>query len=591
MEIEEYIKRYNTEDNMLSIANDAISPEKIPMYPRFDLKIAKKGDTTFDIHPDCKAEFGDGRRVDTVRREAEPGEVLRNADLKMLIDTTANLKHRGLVIAKCKDDPVNQEIQKIYCRSNILYYINTFCWITEPGSEPIPFISYDFQDNLITWVLRGIVFHESLLLEKSRKVGATWMMRVIHGYLNLFNRNNISLSMSMNKEDVDNFTTNSLFGKQRCIYDNHPLWMRGGWEEGDKITDKQMYIGIPDNNSYHEGALTGGSAKRGGRVSFIDYDEFAHIQMDVETTDASVQLADAELFLSTCYGMDNEFARMAHDPAQKKMRIHWTENPLLDWKWALRERGKSKYTEDKWNTEMEITYSGSVPGKVYPKFMSQDKGPNVWSHVKTGKFFDYDPALPVDVGIDFGIQAPNSLIFTQTKQCPSHFENEFGSTIVCIGEAEATGQTSKKLADMIHKPGYNIRHYVADMYSAVNRDFEGHTLISLMAGHGIHLVGNRYKDQDGPISCVRRRLEMAGGIAFNPQLVPWMITCMQQWGYPVDKNTGIIIPGSKAKHNKYSHMSTALFYLVAYLDGYMESIKTKKKAGQWKTKAIRRAMV
>ena len=579
--------------NLLSLLDDPIPPENIPEYPKYELLISKGGEKTFDIPDHCK--FADGSRVIPFERIADKGEILRNVNMEYRIDSNLNMFFRGEKLRECADNKRARELEMSYCSSNILYFVNVYGWTYAPKVGPVPFITYPFQDDIFTWFLWLIKIELSGLVEKSRKLGLSWMSQALIAYLVVFYKDFICYQLSMTEEEVDNWLEDSLFGKLRLFLLGIPEWMRGGWSEKGTdvkgmIIDKKMKIVLPDKKSVVSGKLSGGQGGRSGRSNVNVYDEFAHVEQDEEVLDASTSMCDTEIYISTVKGMGNAFARIAHDQGTFKKSPHYTDHPLKDEKWAILERSNTKYTEEKWAQEMDICYETSTSGRVYQNFRTS-RNPDEWSHVQFGEYVEYDPCYDVLVGLDFGLSDPNSVVYLQRKPAPPPFTSRLGDCLVVIDEDENRDQFDHKLAEMLLEKGYSYKLIVGDMRTGERRNSDGTTLIQNVGLHGLNIVG-RYNSAAAPIKSVKKRLEFAGAFCINGGKCPKTVRAMQNWAFDrIDKASGLPMSGSNPDHSKFSHLNKGLAYLIDYMEGGIIEKRKRKPMKSWNFNPIKKAML
>jgi hypothetical protein len=571
--------------------NPKFTLDKIPDYPKFEYLYAKGGEKTFDIADDIV--FGDHRQIIPFEREAEPGEILRDVDLRYRVDVSDNLLYRGKIRDDSENNQIYQEILMDYCSSDILFFINVFCWTFAPGKPPLPFILYDFQEDILTWFLWLIKWRLSGAVEKSRDLGLSWLAIALFAYVLCFCDNAVAYLFSMTEAEVDSKNEDSLFGKLRMLLENLPPWMtgnwvRGGYDDAKERIDKLLEIRFPSTNSRISGKLTGGQGGRSGRALVSVYDEQAFIENAGEVLAASAGLSPTDIYVSTVNGMGNAFAEITHREGTLKKSPHWSQHPLKNDKWAILERSKPKYTEERWNQEHEIDYQGSTSGRVYPTFISAKRkrltSKETWCHMQEDWFFDYDPDYDVYVGLDFGISDPNSVIYMQRKPVPPEFSHKtpYSDIYIIFDEDENRDQTDDELALMLNNKGYKFIDLVGDLRSANRRNSDGKTLAMNLRKHGLHIVGKR-NTEDAPIKTVRRRLSYPASIAFYRHGCPKLIESVQNWAFPTDKNTGLPLAGSSPKHDKYSHLNKALAYLIDWMDmgKEVERIKKKKPLKKW----------
>ena len=92
-----------------------------------------------------------------------------------------NLEFRRKICASATDIEVQRQLWTA-CKRDVLFFINTFCWLYEPRnsrlrgttSNVIPFITYEFQDNALLQMNEALGVQD-IGIEKSRDLGATWM--------------------------------------------------------------------------------------------------------------------------------------------------------------------------------------------------------------------------------------------------------------------------------------------------------------------------------------------------------------------------------------------------------------------------------
>jgi hypothetical protein len=154
----------------------------------------------------------------------------------------ANLRFRLNLLLLCKGSRRRQAAIKEACRQDVLFYVNTFVFQFNPnkkGMESVmPFIAWDFQERALvgrpeTTGTRGILWcyeHDrSAVIEKSRKMGATWLFLIVQDWVALFHPYFQSLNISRSAEAVDDKSPNSLFWKMRYMHENLPDWLKGTW--------------------------------------------------------------------------------------------------------------------------------------------------------------------------------------------------------------------------------------------------------------------------------------------------------------------------------------------------------------------------
>lgn len=573
-------------ENILSLWDDAV---EVPPYPTYSLK-----------------------------RDDE-GNLLRDMDLKYIPDWNENLMARWTVAQNCAASADHREMQKIFCKSSILYFVNMFCWTYDPRRDNphIPFVTFPIQDDVLTWSLWLIKARETGLIEKSRDMGLTWLEEAVSAYMIVFFKGMVDYQMSLREDDVDSKTEDSLFGKLRYILRNLPPWMRSGWMEGvknsgaDSGIDNKMLIQIPETRSVVRGQLTMGTGGRSGRATRCFNDEFAFVDDAHTVLKAISALAPSHLYGSTPNGMGNVFYTMAHAPNVRKKTLHWTLHPLKNSEWARKERAKLTYTDEIWAQEQELSYEASTIGRVYPEFRSQVVHADQWCHIQDGEYVEYDPHFDVYMGMDMGFGDPTSIVWAQLKPPPPRF---IGAAKACLvlfdeeeeanrdvfywravlqGKASAYRDCSPTVRERDpQRADYRYKRLIGDYRTGGQRTPNGQTWIQMLGTvNGMRLEGRRSSEM-GPITEVKRLLQnpREGGepgilIVCNRRTVPNTIKAFQNWSFEIDKETRAIKHDAKPKHPIWSHSMKAVCYLVDYefAGGEMRSNK-KDDAADWNFK-------
>ena len=572
--------------NLLTLWPDAIRAELIPKPPSIELARAKGGESTFYIAQE--APISPTRSSVTVAvRPALPDELLRNPSLMFIPDWSANLRFRLLAGAAAERDTALRRLQWAWCKSSILYFANTWVWIYDPkaGDETrkhIPFCTFPFQDDVLTWMVWLHAMRQDGLIEKSREMGATWMIQVLYAWLTLFYPGSTVYETSLREEDVDNRQPDSLLGKYRYILTYLPEWMRGGWveHEGD---DKYMSIVIPDTRSFVRGQKVESTAGRQGRATSLAADEFAHIGNAGQALDAFATLSPTTLYISTPKGEAGDFARIAHDPSVNKKRLHHSLHPLKNPEWAKVERARAIYFDDAvWNQEHEVSYSGSVSGRVFPGFIDSPRAGVPWCHAQSGELVRHDPAYDVYSSSDLGHADPCSTLWAQIKPAAPEHVIHTRWTLCIFEHHEARNMTAADLRHLLNSKNYVYREHVVDMRTAAQTDSSKRTWLDNLAdanarpeysqfygklilpGPPVNATGKRSWEEP-TIDQVRTLLALPGAIAISQDAAPHLIQALNNWGHPLNRNTRQPEPDSKPEHSQWSHACKALCYLVDWL--------------------------
>jgi hypothetical protein len=242
------------------------------------------------------------------------------------------------------NDPDYAEVIKEACSKDFLFWLAGFVWTYDPRPHvpfpKIPFIPYKFQEEASLEILWSMGV-EDALIEKSRDMGASWLLVAIFTWMFLYRRDQSFLFVSRVEQYVDQSgNPKSLFWKVDFIIDNLPEWLRPkGYNPNVHRT--KMHIESPETNSVIDGEATTGQVARGDRRTAILLDEFAAVDEVKPGTGRKVlsstrDATNCRIFNSTPAGTGNSFYEVRESKI-KKIRMHWSEHPR---------KSKGLYTTD-----------------------------------------------------------------------------------------------------------------------------------------------------------------------------------------------------------------------------------------------------
>ena len=255
-----------------------------------------------------------------------------------------NVAYREELLHKARNDSAMQKDLLAACKQSVLYWINTFAWtawemevsdethgyVTSPVSLH-PFITYERQDEMVEFLLDCFIKGHDGLIDKSRDMGASWLIALFIQWLWLFGRDNLQLREMSRVEDlVDSPISKSLFYKHDLVNSYLPEWMcppkvlvRGR----DNRTSMRIYNEL--NGSTIAGESTNKSAFSGDRAALILLDEMAKMNNGESIKRSTAAVCPCRIVNSTvdlpgtCYstwknsGTIKVFALMAWDHPKK----------------------------------------------------------------------------------------------------------------------------------------------------------------------------------------------------------------------------------------------------------------------------------
>lgn len=235
----------------------------------------------------------------------------------------ANLQERGELLAKANDNPKLQALLMAQCRDNPVYWFNNFCYTFDPRREPstLPFNLYQVQEWFVLTLIRYMEKQEDFGLEKSRDVGASWLIALTFQYCWLF-REGWNFHIGSRKEEyVDKKgDISTLFEKERFNLNYLPSWMLPNGFNFDKHCLYMRLIN-PQNGNTITGESSNPNFARGGRYRAILFDEFPVWDHGYPAWTSASQSTKCRIPIGTPNGKHNKHGQLMTDPKTK--RIIW----------------------------------------------------------------------------------------------------------------------------------------------------------------------------------------------------------------------------------------------------------------------------
>ena len=327
------------------------------------------------------------------------------------VDRKENVSFRAHILSGTLDDEKLKTNLYHACKDNILFWINTTCWIYDAKgdihkklgfeSSHMPFITWPYQDEYILklkyWIDNGL----DGLTEKSRDMGATWMvLTVLQHYWQFGVSGNDFLLGSRSEQYVDRLDSmKPLFPKIRYQIKRQPDFLLPiGYNP--RKHDTFMKLVNPESGNIIEGESNNANFGSGSRYKAVGMDEYAKW----EHTDSSAwqslsDVTNCRLPISSAKGTSNQFYRLKAGEIGEidKIKLLWKKHPLKDAEWY--EKEKKRRSPEDLAAEVDINYHASISNRAYESF-------NFNKHCAE-PFPVHNPNLPINLCMDFNI-APMS---------------------------------------------------------------------------------------------------------------------------------------------------------------------------------------
>jgi hypothetical protein len=238
-------------------------------------------------------------------------------------DLRANLEWRKQLRDLASDNPAVQEQIRTACSASFVYWINAFGftywqkWVNEEGVEVsvtgdaahVPFLTWKIQDDAALTLISCIERGEDSLIDKSRDMGASWLVIAVFQWMFQFRPNSTFLEVSRKEMYVDQRgNMDSLMEKHRYMMRMQPVWLRP-----KKLRDNTLLLENQDNGSVIIGESTNDDVGQGGRKTAILLDEFARVKNGEEIDLATADTAACRIFNSTVNGPATWYTRIYRD--------------------------------------------------------------------------------------------------------------------------------------------------------------------------------------------------------------------------------------------------------------------------------------
>lgn len=355
-------------------------------------------------------------------------------------DSKENLAFRARLISKAKSDVQFQKALWNVCKGDCIFWINAFVWTYDPRGDRyaslgyetshMPFITWDFQDKYVGDIVSAIEGSYDLLTEKSRDMGASWLIMAVFTWFWLFHGpGNDFLIGSRKQEYVDqkgNMST--LFQKIRYILHRLPVWMLPAGFSFDKH-DNYMRLENPETGSMIHGESNNDNFGTSGRVRACMLDEYSKWKHTDEAAWQSLSDVTAcKLPVSSANGRTNHFYKLRSGEAGeiKKVKLHWASHPLKDNDWYDAE--KKRRSPSDLAAEVDIDYSASVSNKAFPTFRFE-------THCNEPVMLN--PTAPINLMCDFNI-TPMCWAIGQHSAGVDYFPMEHVSNLAMTTAEHAT---------------------------------------------------------------------------------------------------------------------------------------------------------
>ncbi len=294
------------------------------------------------------------------------------------MDLKANLLYRQSLHQKLTRDEGLQRTYMSLCVAKPQIAFKTLLWTFQPKREQslhkhIPFNTWPVQDECIDVLTRGIRLGGDLLVDKSREMGATWLILGCFFIDWLLVPDTTLLIISRKEEYVwqghkggRGGNKSTLFWKVFYMYHALPAWIKPKCPE---ISER--HFGNIQNGATIDGESTNADVGAGGRFQAAMCDEFARVKYADAATIAETlsDTTQCRIFNSTPTSRGHPFGQIRFSGKVPVITLPWWRHP-----WKIR----GYYESPALNTII-----------IHDLQFYRDKWPGIFDNITEGESFKF----------------------------------------------------------------------------------------------------------------------------------------------------------------------------------------------------------
>lgn len=256
--------------------------------------------------------------------------------LKIPKEQEENIKWRRRLRIAANDDLGLRQTLKQACAQSPIFWLNAFGWtfhqkrVYDDGVERsvrgidvhVPFITWKVQDEAIELIKDAIENGRNLLIDKSRDMGASWIIISMFHWYWQFVPGCTFLEMSRNEKYVDKRgDMDTLIEKHRYLHKMQPAWLR------PSMDDQVMHLKNQNNGNLISGESTNEHAGQGGRKTAVLMDECARMREAEEIDLALTDTTSCKIYNSTPQP-NSYFGKLKRSRICTILEMPWWRHPL-----------------------------------------------------------------------------------------------------------------------------------------------------------------------------------------------------------------------------------------------------------------------
>ncbi|MCW5776536.1 MAG: hypothetical protein KIS87_08870 [Phycisphaeraceae bacterium] len=254
-------------------------------------------------------------------------------------DPVTNLAYRRDLLLAVEDDPSRADVLRAMCAASYEFWCNSFAWtyrqmkVLQDGrmvpvvggrGSVVPFITWPCQDENAAELEQAIEGGWDVALDKSRDMGASWLvLSVFHRRWQFLPDSNF-LEVSRKLDLVDNAEDpDSLFWKHDFLNHHQPPWLVPRVSRARTPTPRLANL---DLRSTIVGQSTTSDVGHGGRKTACLFDEAARMRELKSIWEGAASMTGCRIAASTPRG-PVFFSKLVRSPQVKTLRLPWWDHP------------------------------------------------------------------------------------------------------------------------------------------------------------------------------------------------------------------------------------------------------------------------
>lgn len=251
-------------------------------------------------------------------------------------DPAEQVEYRRCVRRAAAQDPKFRATLRAMCQRDILFWLNTFCFVFEPrnadsggiGGLPavLPFNTMDFQDEAILAIDAAVGRHD-LVIPKARDMTVSWSTLAVFTHRWQFRKHQSFILMSYKEDLVDKpDDPKSLFSKVDFLLEHQPTWLVP--PDWNKVPNRTFaHLLNPVTKSVINGESTTARSSTGARCLAILLDEFSKMIEAGRILTATRDVTKSRFFVFTPEGKGHPSYKLFTNPKIKKLVLNWWQHP------------------------------------------------------------------------------------------------------------------------------------------------------------------------------------------------------------------------------------------------------------------------